>query len=427
MRTRNRSIAGMALLSLEADDVVADGGLDIDQQHGDGADAALLEVQEATTEVESNDAAIGELENTAVALESLLESAEDSIETGGLDPLSAEILTKAVNNETAPLGTDAEEVVPALESFSSSTGRRQATVMAVEGIKDWIEKVWAKIKEFIAKGRDLAKKLYIKVRQAVQGLERRVAGLKKELEGRNEAAKKPGQVELANGDWEVAKNDVDTIDTVISGILGTYTTEAIALAERVASALAAGDEKKAAEAAGTDAEGEAKKEAAAKKEEFVVPEGLSGAARTIRAAATGKNLAGGYYLSNETLGFSIVRKTAKGNAVSKYTAAPMSHADIKAILDVLEKIAKQVVEYERAFQKRDEAARKVTEAGDKFAKAAKTADKKNEGDVREAINAAKEAAQLLDRPIRSALSYSATAINGVCSFLAAHIKHYDKK
>lgn len=418
----NRTPATMAMLSEAGDSVTVD-GLDVEQQHGDGADAALLDLQDTQGELNTNDAAVAELENTTIALESLLESAEASVEVGGLDPLSAEILTKAVNNETAPLGTDGSEVVPALESFKSSTDRRQATLMAVESIKGWIEKVWAKIKEYIAKGRDLAKKLYIKVKQAVQGLQRRVAGLKKELEGRNESAKKPGQVELADGRWTAKAEDLAALKDAVSSVLGEYTNKAVANAEAIAAALSAGNEKKAAEAAGTDAEGEKKKEEAAAKKEFVVPAALEQVTHSLAK----KDLPGNRFFSKEALGFSIQEKTQAGNAVKKATAAPMSFADMKAALDTLDTVAKEVVEFEKSFNKRDEAARKVTEAGDKFSKEAAKADKKDEGDVRAAINAAKEAAMLLDRPIRSTLSYAATAINGVCGVVSQHIKMYDKK
>lgn len=420
---RNINFGGMALLDAEGA-IVEDGGLDIDQQHGDGADAALLEVQDTNAEVVANDAAVGELENTAMALESLLESAENSIETGGLDPLSAEILTKAVNNETAPLGTDAEEVVPALESFRSSTDRRQATVMAVESVKGWIEKVWAKIKELIAKGRDLAKKLYIKVKQAVQGLERRVAGLKKDLEGRNGAARKPGQVEFADGSWVVSKDDVSKLKDTVDATLGTYTDSAIKNAEDIAAALSAGDEKKAADTAGTDAEGEKAKAEAEKKKDFVVPTGLKQAVAKLPKAGT--LLPGRRTIFGETLGFSVQVKEL-GAQVSKATESPKSLEELKAILEILETIAKDVTSFEKSFQKRDAAIEKVLAAGDKFSKEAKKAEQKDEGDVRAAVNAAKEAGILLDRPIRSVLSYSVTAINGLCGYVTAHLKMYDKK
>lgn len=436
---RNLSFGAMALLNEEGA-VVADGGLDIDQQHGDGADAALLEVQDTNAEVVANDAAVGELENTAIALESLLETAEASVETGGLDPLSAEILTKAVNNETAPLGTDAEEVVPALESFASSTDRRQSTVMAIESIKDWIEKVWAKIKELIAKGRELAKKLFIKVKQAIQGLERRVAGLKKDAEARNANAPKAGQVELsaAIARWEADEAGAKKASEALAFILDGYTDLAIKHAEKIATALNGGDEKKAAAEGETDKEGTEKQEKKEKEKKFAVPENIGdltklkgslggNEASTMGAAGI---LPGGYIVAFEPVGFSIqMRPTTERASQASFKGASKAMAldEIKKVLAVLEDAAKKVVEYERTFNKRDDAIRKVTEAGDKFAKEAKKADQKDEGDVRAAINAARNAATLLDRPIKSTLSYSATWINGTCSYLAAHLKQYDKK
>lgn len=412
----------MALLSSDGTEVDMNGGLDIEQQHGDGADAALLDMQGANAEVQANDSAIAELENTNMALESLLESAEASVETGGLDPLSAEILTKAVNNETAPLGTPADEIVPALESYKSSTDRREATKMAVEGIKDWIEKVWAKIKEYIQKGRDLAKKLYVKVKQAIQGLQRRVKGLKEDLDKRDEKAVKPGQVELADNTWVTTSAEAGALASAMGSIFGEYTTKAIGHAEAVATALGANDAAKAAAEGGTEEEKKAKEE----KKEFVVPKALDNI--THKIANDKKLLPGRRRFVGEAIGFSIQEVTDASSAVKKYTSKPLAHSELSAILGHLETLAKEVTDFERNFEAKDRAEEKVLAAGDKFSKAAKAESAKgSEADVRAAVNNAKEAALLLDKPIKSALSYSATAINGVCSFVAAHVKMYDKK
>lgn len=433
---RNISFGGMALLDAEGA-IVEDGGLDIDQQHGDGADAALLEVQDTNAEVVANDAAVGELENTAMALESLLESAENSIETGGLDPLSAEILTKAVNNETAPLGTDAEEVVPALESFRSSTDRRQATVMAVESVKGWIEKVWAKIKELIQKGRDLFKKLVIKIKQAVQRLEARVKGIKAAAEARNESAKKPGNLELgarASAFTADAKSAND-VKVCLDLIFTTYADDATKLATDIAGALTQGDEKKAADVAETSAEDSKKKEAV----KYSVPKALESVAKIDQAAIKagygktaddGVVFPGGYVLTAASVGFAFQMAPGADAVLKtkfKETATPISLKEITDVCDILLGLAKQVTEFEKNFQKRDEAARKVVDAGDKFAKEAKKDDKKDEGDVRAAINAAKEAAAYLNAPLKSALTYAVTYINGTCDYLAKHVAAYDKK
>lgn len=423
MRTNfNRTAGRMAMLSVEGDSVEVT-GLDIDQQHGDGADAALLDLQGTDNAIAGNDNAIAELENSAMALESLLESAEASLETGGLDPLSAEILTKAVNNETAPLGTDASEIVPALEAYASSTDRRRVTGMACESISDWIDKVWAKIKEYIQKGRDLVKSLYVKVKQAIAGLQRRVKGLKEDLSKRDEKAPKAGQVELASNQWVVDKAAVDTMVSDLGSIFGEYTTKAISHAEKVAAALSANDAKKADEAGGTEAEKKAQEE----KKQFVVPGELG----TVVGKLSGTDrvsLPGNRRFTAEAVGFSIQEKTEAGGQVKKYAAKALPHAQINEMLTSLEGLAKTVTDFERNFEAKDRAEQKVLDAGSKFAKEAKKEAKSGtEAEVRGAVNAAKEAAMLLDKPIKSALSYSATAINGICGFLTAHIKQYDKK
>ncbi len=158
----------------------------------------------------------------------------------------------------------------------------------------------------------------------------------------------------------------------------------------------------------------------------MVPGNLATA--SLKVGKNGDKLPGGYVLLGEAVGFSVQKASEAGGSVNKATSAPLSFSAIEAHLKELEGVAKEVVEFERDFQKRDEAARKVSDAGDKFAaQAKKEAVKGTEAEVRAAVNAAKDSSYLLDKPIRSFLSYSATAINGFCSTLAAHIGHYDKK
>lgn len=419
MRTTSRrpSAARFALENIDgADETSTEIDIDADEQHGDGADAALLDMQGAVGESDDNDAAVDELENTVAALESLLETAEASQETGGLDPVAAELLQKAVDNETAPLGTPAEEVVPALENFQSPGGRRQATVMACEGIKDWIDKVWAKIQEMIQKGRELMKKAWVFVKQSVQRLEQRVASLKADAAKRNGSMPKAGNYE-GDSTWKVDAAGVKRLGDFVNDVLGTYATGAIAHANAVASALSAGDAAKAAAEGG-----EKPAEGAEAKEEFVIPKGLSATVQKVTGAA---NLPGGRkaVLAGDT----IVIKTAGGGDSGKSASKPASLSDIEAILSGLEAIAKQVVGFEKNFQAKDAAESNVLKAGSSFASKVKSNEKASDPEARAALNTAKNAARLLNQPIKDTLGYAATAINGICGFVAGNLKMYDKK
>jgi hypothetical protein len=420
MRTTSRrpSAARFVLEGIEgADQTAAEVDIDADEQHGDGADAALLDMQGAVGESDDNDAAVDELENTVAALESLLETAEASQETGGLDPVAAELLQKAVDNETAPLGTPAEEVVPALENFQSPGGRRQATVMACEGIKSWIDSVWKKIQEMIQKGRELMKKAWVFVKQSVQRLEQRVASLKADAAKRNGSMPKAGNYE-GDSAWKVDAAGVKRLGDFVNDVLGTYATGAIAHANAVASALSAGDAAKAAAEGGEKpAEG-----AEPAKEEFVIPKGLQATVQKVTGAA---NLPGGRkaVLAGDT----IVIKTAQSTESGKSASKPASLSDIEAILTGLEAIAKQVVGFEKNFQAKDAAESNVLKAGSSFASKVKSNDKTTDPEARAALNTAKNAARLLNQPIKDTLGYAATAINGICGFVAGNLKMYDKK
>jgi hypothetical protein len=398
---------------LDNDDNALD--IDNDEQHGDGADAALLDMQDTATDASANDVAVDELENTVAALESLLETAEASQEAGGLDPVAAELLQKAVENETAPLGTPAEEIVPALENFTSPSSRRQSTVMACEGIKEWIDKAWAKIKELIQKGRDLAKKLFIQVKQAIQGLERRVKGLKADAANRNGSMPKSGNVELGS-DAFTGEGDAAKLNQLLKAILTDYAGAAIGHAKAVASALSAGDAAKVNKEAGAEggAEGESK-------EEFTIPPAMKAPIQKLDGF---KMLPGGRSIRNagDTLAIHADKSGSK-----KYIGKALGLDKINEILTQLEEAAKTVTGFEKNFQEKDRAEEAVIKAGDEFAKKAKSNDKASDPEARAAINAAKDAARLLNQPIKDVLSYSATAINGIAAFVAANLKQYDKK
>lgn len=414
---RRMSPGYFALENLEEQTGVTAAEIDIDadEQHGDGADAALLEMQDAVGASDENDSAVDELENTVVALESLLETAEASQETGGLDPVAAELLQKAVDNETAPLGTPAEEVVPALESFASPSSRRQATVMACESIREWIDKVWAKIQEMIQKGRDLMKKAYIAVKQAVQGLERRVASLKKDAANRNGSMPKAGNVELSSDAWAGDSKSVEKLQQLVDTVLGEYAEAAIKHANDVAASLKAGNAEKAAEGATEGGEG------GEGKAEFTIPAALSAP-----SAKLGKLAGLPGHRKVVKGGDTLVIQAVQGQD-KKYVAKPLSIDELNKILDGLEKVAKQVTGFEKNFQAKDRAEEGVLAAGKEFTKKAKANDKMDDAAARAAINSAKDAARLLNQPIKDVLSYSATAINGISSFVAANLKMYDKK
>lgn len=387
--------------------------IDADEQHGDGADAALLDMQDNLGASDENDAAVDELENTVVALESLLETAEASQDAGGLDPVAAELLQKAVDNETAPLGTPADQIVPALESFASASGRRQATLMACESIKEWIDKVWAKIQEMIQKGRDLMKKAYIAIKQFITRIEGRVKSLKADAATRNGSMPKAGNVELASDTWAVDSKGVETLQNLTNAVLVDYAGAAIKHAQAVATALTAGDAEKAAKEAGAGEGGEAA--------EFTVPEALKAPAAKLTGLT---NLPGHRKVTKG--GDTLVIQEVKGQD-KKYVAKPLSIDDLTKILDGLEAVAKQITGFEKNFQEKDRAEEAVLKAGSAFTKKVKANDKVQDASARAAINSAKDAARLLNQPIKDTLSYAAAAINGISGFVAANLKMYDKK
>lgn len=404
--------------------------LDLDTASGDGADAALLELQTAASDIDDNDKVQGDLENTVVALESLLEGAQSSLETGGLDPVAADLLQRAVENETAPLGTPANEVVPALESFGAASGRREATVMACEAIMEWVKKTWEQIKALILRGRNLSKQMIIKVVQAVTGLQRRVSAVKKAADGIDANAQKSNTFELkniaglqVNGKVDVKAN-LPKVLAAAKAIFGRHSTEAVKYGEEVAAALEGLDfsdsEKfKASAAKFSSIKRPAVPDAAGLMGGFTLTTGQGGQHGEGAAGEIARNLLG-----------QVVNFGARGaNTAASVQAPVLSAADIKTVAGELDALAKEVLSYQRTFEKQDAVKGRVIAAGDKIVSKAQKADLDGESQAiaRVLFQVAKSVPATFQNPDEAFAKYATNLIGQVCNYLQANIAQYSKK
>lgn len=138
------------------------GGLLAMEEIDNGEDLGEVEAAEVATTVADESAEIqndntdigievGKVEDAVQAgeeLESLGELAADSLENGeGLSEETAEAVSIAVESILNRLGASRQtRTVPVAESFGNSSSRRVSTKLVVEGIGDWLKKVWASIK-----------------------------------------------------------------------------------------------------------------------------------------------------------------------------------------------------------------------------------------------------------------------------------------
>ena len=120
----------------------------------DSAETSLLETAEAGAEVTGTLDDIESAQADSDSLGAIAETMEATEETGGLDPVAAEVAEVAVESICNRLGVTRRKY--ALESFGSKDKRVAATRYAVEEIKGVLNRIWdaivaafGKVKEFL--------------------------------------------------------------------------------------------------------------------------------------------------------------------------------------------------------------------------------------------------------------------------------------
>ena len=143
------------------------------------------EIQESNTDVGIEVAKVEDAVQAGEELEALGDLAADSLENGeGLSEESAEAVSIAVESILNRLGATREtRTVPVAESFGNASSRRVSTKLVVEGIGDWLKKIWASIKAAAAR-------LWDKIRSFLAGLFNSAKSLSKMLVGLKERARK---------------------------------------------------------------------------------------------------------------------------------------------------------------------------------------------------------------------------------------------
>lgn len=150
--------------------------LAIDQTGADSAEADIVEATDISADVEAGTAEIDQATADAETLTRIADTAEAAEAEGGLDPVAAEVAEIAVESIYARLGVTRSSY-PALESFSGRTGRKRATQLAIEDIKETVKKIWAAIVNAFQKIIDFVKNFFGKMFDANKKLKARINAL----------------------------------------------------------------------------------------------------------------------------------------------------------------------------------------------------------------------------------------------------------
>lgn len=125
----------------------------------DSAETSLLETTEAGAEVTGTLDDIESATADADSLGAIAETMEATEETGGLDPVAAQVAEVAVESICARLGVQRRRPY-AMESFGDKSRRVGATRYAVEEIKDVLKRIWDAIVAAFGKVKDFLKNFF---------------------------------------------------------------------------------------------------------------------------------------------------------------------------------------------------------------------------------------------------------------------------
>ena len=189
--------------------------LAIDESGADSAEADIVEATDISADVEAGTAEVEQASADAETLTRIADTAEAAEEEGGLDPVAAEIAEIAVESIYARLGVTRNSY-PALESFSGKTGRKRATQIAVEDIKETVKKIWAAVVVAFQKMVDFVKNFFAKIFDANRKLLSRINSLEKQT--RNLKLQPGGKVKASG---VISQTDAKTKEEALKAIEAT--------------------------------------------------------------------------------------------------------------------------------------------------------------------------------------------------------------
>jgi hypothetical protein len=202
-----------------------------DIEAGEGGDTVEAAVNEVVAEAETEhpDEEIAAVDSAIEAgddLEHVEEFVEAQEEKGGMDEDTAEAVKIAVEAIARRVGYNPKNIYQlyATESFASSSSRRVNTQLAMEGIKDFLKNLWAKIKAFVMKIWGKLKEFWDKHFSTVGRLVKKLEALSERIADSSGTRKDTGGKDIK------APSDIArafrTTSTLSAGDVKEYVTEA---------------------------------------------------------------------------------------------------------------------------------------------------------------------------------------------------------
>lgn len=418
---------------------------------GDNAESLetdLGEVKEAAAEGDSKQAEVDEAEETAAALEGFRVALEGYQSEGGINSQAADFLMRAVSPLLDRVGSPGfATAVPALESFGGTGSRMQAGTIALEGLKEEIQRIWKAIVEHIKKAVAWVEGYWMKVFGAAEKVQKRAkalaeksratTGTVKEKSWDNDRLAKelainnaPPTTILQNAkDLKEVTNAVVTRGAAIANSVGEEAVEAVSelKGDNITKVLQAvtpiiGEEVTDSSAAGLANPGEgmvlySSKELFGGMALFSrVPKKDSGADITAATKAIGQTL------------YSVGKK---GNSVKEPTNKKfntLSNSDAASLSEVVAEVAEEILAYRKNTPKLKELQKKLGQAAEKVANSA--GQEEDEG-KRKALSACQALAtasnRLFVQPGAGFSKYALDKCKALLDYVELSLKQYGTK
>jgi hypothetical protein len=144
----------------------------------DSAETSLVEAADAGAAIDAEVTQIESAQADSDTLGEIADTLEASEETGGLDPVAAELTEVAIESIYSRLGIVRKEK-PAMEAFGDKQTRVRATQIAVEDIKARMKQIWEAIVAAFMRVADWLKNFFAAVMDSNEKLAQRADALEK--------------------------------------------------------------------------------------------------------------------------------------------------------------------------------------------------------------------------------------------------------
>lgn len=371
------------------------------QQLNDGVDSAVSDIE-----------TLGELEGKMA----------ESVESGeGLSQDAAEIAEIAIESIGRRLGVPMN-VMPAMESFGSSSSRVRATQIAMESVVDWVKKLWENIKKGLASLWQRIKDFFARITVNADKLLNQAKELKKTAQGRGGWKVKEKEIKVGSSTIQAlsikgkyAKGNDETLESnhlAVTENISGVNDKLSALLKDFNAFIAQVESTK--DSKGNYDLGKVTKETYDKVNEMV--KGLAGSVDVVeKTAAKQDTFTFGPFVGGETFVITIAKDKGAMTGISlvteagaKNTATTLNGLDSSGIItlcDRVERLCRTTIEFEREQKDiaklNNEFTALATKAGD-FASTVASGSEGNEGLVK-AIN-------LLQTPITQYSNFSGRLI-----------------